>query len=95
MKQLAVRALQDHFPYGATANQLLALFKSAYGREIPRESLSPQLSRLKEDKIIVLEGKLWKIALSERKEPPTREGGGSFVGAGNGAVTPLPARDQH
>jgi hypothetical protein len=82
MKQLAVRALQDHFPYGATANQLLAVFKNAYGREIPRESLSPQLSRLKDDDILKLDGKLWKLAdtIAERETPPSLDGGVSVGG---------------
>lgn len=78
LKQLAVKALEEHFPYGATANQLLAVFKTAYGRDIPRESLSPQLSRLwKKDGVIKLEGKLWKLAQSKQKEPSTKVGGSS------------------
>ncbi|MES1180005.1 MAG: hypothetical protein ABUL43_02295 [Hyphomicrobium sp.] len=79
LKQLAVRALQDHFPYGATANQLLAVFRIAYGREIARESLSPQLSRLKDDNIIKLDGKLWKLTDLERETPPTQKIGGVYV----------------
>ncbi|MBL8531775.1 MAG: hypothetical protein JNK94_08575, partial [Hyphomonadaceae bacterium] len=44
LKQMTLRALQDHFQEGATAQLLLEFFKDAYGREIARESLSPQLS---------------------------------------------------
>lgn len=96
LKQLAVRALSEHFPYGATANQLLAVFKSAYGREIARESLSPQLSRLKDDNIIKLDGKLWKLVRPEREEPPTHGIGGSFVGGSEGVSgAQTSARDQH
>lgn len=89
LKQLAVRALEEHFPYGATASQLLAIFKTAYGRDIPRMSLSPQLSRLwKKDHVIKLEGKLWKLADHEQqKEPPPQRGGGSVVG-GEGVSAP-------
>lgn len=87
LKQLTVRALEEHFPYGATANQLLAVFKSAYGRAIERSSLSPQLSRLwKKDGVIKLDGKLWKLADAKQKEPST-EVGGSSVG-GDGGATP-------
>lgn len=88
LKQLAVRALQDHFPYGATANQLLAVFESHYAREIARESLSPQLSRLKDDNIIKLEGKLWKLATQERETPPSRDSGVS-VSTGSEALRSL------
>lgn len=80
LKQLAVRALQDHFPFGATANQLLAVFEGHYGRAIPRESLSPQLSRLKEDNIIKLDGKLWKLVGPERETPPSADSGVSVSG---------------
>ncbi len=86
LKQLTVRALQEHFPYGATANQLRDVFKSAYGRDIPRESLSPQLSRLwKKDGVIKLEGRLWKLAPPKQNEPPTQVGGSSV---GDGGVAP-------
>jgi hypothetical protein len=68
LKQMAIRALTDHFQEGATAIQLLDFFKTAYGRDIPRESLSPQLSRLAEkDKLLVRVGKLWKLA--PKREP--------------------------
>jgi hypothetical protein len=52
MKQLVVKALSEHFPQGATAKQLRDFFRDAWGREIARENLSPQLSRLRWDKII-------------------------------------------
>jgi hypothetical protein len=91
LKQLAVRALEEHFPYGATANQLLAVFKSAYGRDIPRPSLSPQLSRLwRKDGVIKLEGKLWKLAQPKQKEPSTKVGGSSVGGDGGSAPRSSP-----
>lgn len=90
LKQIAVQALRDHFPEGATANQLLDVLKAAYGREIERSSLSPQLSRLKEDGIIELDGKLWRLP-QKRIEPPILADGGSIVGEGEGAATPEPS----
>lgn len=81
LKQMAVRALQDHFPNGATANQLLEFFRTAYGRKIRRSSLSPQLSRLAAtDGIIVRDGRVWKLAPGrmpepKRDDPPTDQKG--------------------
>tara|TARA_Y100000588_G_scaffold324806_1_gene358178 strand:+ start:179 stop:742 length:564 start_codon:yes stop_codon:yes gene_type:complete len=62
LKQLVVKALKEHFQNGATANQLLDLFERKWGRQIMRTSLSPQLSRLKNDNIIELEGKTWHLS---------------------------------
>ena len=61
-KQLIVKALGEHFTNGATANELLELFERKWGRRLMRTSLSPQLSRLKNDKIIELEGKVWHLS---------------------------------
>jgi hypothetical protein len=86
LKQLVLRALKEHFSEGATAQQLLEYFRRAYGRAIERSSLSPQLSRLRDDGHVVLSGKLWMLPDPEQKKPPTREGGGSSVdGDGVGA----------
>lgn len=68
LKQMTMRALQDHFPEGATAQTLLEFFRAAYGREIARESLSPQLSRLADkDGLIMRDGKTWKLSLRARR----------------------------
>ena len=61
-KQLVVKALSEHFENGATANELLDFFKSNWCREIMRTSLSPQLSRLKNDNLIELHGKVWHLS---------------------------------
>ena len=85
IKQLVLKALEDNFPEGANANDLLLHFKEAYGRsDITRTSLSPQLSRLKgEDFKIQLVGRKWvllppvepemQFSKGDTKEPP--EGG--------------------
>jgi hypothetical protein len=63
MKQLVRKALDEHFANGATALELLDFFKNAWGRhDIIRSSLSPQLSRLKREGVIRLEGKTWHLA---------------------------------
>lgn len=52
MKQLVVKVLREHFQQGATTRQMLDFFRDAWGRNIKRENLSPQLSRLFQDRII-------------------------------------------
>lgn len=47
---------------------------------IKRPSLSPQLTRLKEDRRVVLDGTIWRIA--EKNEPPS---GSTLGGSTNGA----------
>ena len=61
MKELVVKALREHFHQGATTRQLLEFFRDAWGREIERTSLSPQLTRLFAAGIISQfgEGKEW------------------------------------
>lgn len=62
IKQLVVKALGEHLTGGATALELLDFFARKWGRVgIMRTSLSPQLSRLKDDGRIRLEGKVWKL----------------------------------
>jgi hypothetical protein len=62
MKQLVRMALDEHFPNGATANELLDHFHRDFGRtDIMRSSLSPQLSRMKSDGEIRREGLVWKL----------------------------------
>ncbi len=63
LKQMVVRALREHFPAGATAQTLLEFFRTAYGRDVQRESLSPQLSRLIDpDGIVVREGRVYSLS---------------------------------
>jgi hypothetical protein len=71
MKELAIRALRDHFPSGATANQLLEFFKNAWARDIPRPSFSPQLTRLKTEGKIDRRGLIWRLIGPQTAEAPT------------------------
>lgn len=70
MKQLVVKALEEQFPHGATTRQLIDFFKNAWGREIERTNLSPQISRLyQEGKVGRIQGlKEWYLL------PPERQG---------------------
>jgi hypothetical protein len=52
MKQLVVKALAEHFQHGATTRQLLDFFRDAWHRNIERQNLSPQLSRLYQEGVI-------------------------------------------
>jgi hypothetical protein len=61
LKQLILKALTEHFVDGATAIQMLDFFARQWGRQEMRTSLSPQLSRLKEEGKIKLEGKIWTL----------------------------------
>lgn len=62
IKELILKALKEHFDEGATAIQLLDLFSSAWGRDdIARTSLSPQLSRLKQEGKLTRDGQTWRL----------------------------------
>ena len=69
MKQLIMKALTEHFQSGATAKQFREFFRDAWSRNIDRASLSPQLSRLRSDKIIDRKGDIW--FLIKETEVPT------------------------
>jgi len=69
MKQLIMKALTEHFQSGATAKQFREFFRDAWSRNIDRASLSPQLSRLRSDKIIGREGNVWFL-VKKNEAPP-------------------------
>jgi hypothetical protein len=52
IKGLIVKALDEHFQAGATTQELLEFFRNAWGRDIDRASLSPQMSRLQEEGVV-------------------------------------------
>lgn len=73
IKQLVLKALEEQFPSGATAQQLLELFASAWGREeVVRTSLSPQLSRLKAEHKIDRNGTLWFLRKPRPEVPEAK-----------------------
>jgi len=84
MKDLTVKALKEHFRNGATSSQLLEFFADKWGRsDIMRTSFSPQLSRLKNEGMISLVGKVWVLEDGHPKKNEPPEGGSE----GGGAVT--------
>ena len=60
IKQLVDHALTTEYRGGATARELLDLFERWGRGDVVRTSLSPQLSRMKEENRIVLEGTRWR-----------------------------------
>lgn len=52
MKQLIVKVLSEHFHQGATTRQMLDFVRDAWGRDIERTNLSPQISRLYQEGVI-------------------------------------------
>ena len=74
LRELIIKALKEHFPTGATIGQLLEFFRDKWGREIDRQSLSPQLSRLFSASQITQfgDGREWHLL------PPRPEGHGDY-----------------
>jgi hypothetical protein len=76
LKDMVINVLRD-YRSGADALKILELIKSKYGIDVKRESLSPQLSRLKnDDKLLELRGSDWFL-IPQKNEAPR---GASMVG---------------
>ena len=69
LKSLIKKALREQFPRGATANELVDFFENAWDREVQRTSLSPQLSRLKDEGVVVLEDTRWTLVKHQTVQP--------------------------
>lgn len=61
MKEMALEALNEH-PDGLEARAILAWIKGHYGLDLPKESFSPQLSRLAQAGAILRNGLVWRLA---------------------------------
>jgi len=60
IKELVLKALDEHLPNGATSQDFLEVFAREWGRnDIKRTSLSPQLTRLKSENKLVMAGRVW------------------------------------
>jgi hypothetical protein len=64
IKSMILTALSSHFHDGATPAELRTFIKDVFGREIDRTSMSPQLTRLREDGAVEQTDGKWR--LSER-----------------------------
>jgi hypothetical protein len=69
IKQMILAALRSHFHKGATPTELREYIKTAYDRDVDRNSISPQLARLRDDKLVEQygfgDGK-WKLTRGAR-----------------------------
>jgi hypothetical protein len=72
IKQAVLSILAEH-PSGLTALDILALINRRFDLAIVRTSLSPQLSRLKQDHEIENDGSLWRI-IEQKKARPNEPG---------------------
>ena len=69
LKEATLEILARH-KMGLSAAEILKLLNTAHGTDFDRSSLSPQISRLKQDGIIEQVGRLWRIKdPSENKNP--------------------------
>jgi len=59
IKDMILGALDD-FANGARAEQIVMKIEEKFGEKIARSSMSPQLTRLKNDGLVVREDNLWK-----------------------------------
>lgn len=53
------------FPDGADAQAIINAVKEKFGVDVPRSSMSPQLSRLKADGVLEMENNIWRLADSK------------------------------
>ncbi|MBY0429776.1 MAG: hypothetical protein K2Q10_01140 [Rhodospirillales bacterium] len=69
------------------ANDIRKWIRSQFDENVPRESLSPQLSRLKADGWLALDGKNWKLIDPTKNEAPdARASGASETGEGGASL---------
>jgi hypothetical protein len=67
IKQMILNALRDHFHNGASPTELRDYMHTVYGREVDRNSISPQLARLREQGgVEMLNDGKWKVTRSGR-----------------------------
>jgi hypothetical protein len=66
IKEMVLRALSEHFNEGATPSELSEYMRRSYRRDVDRNSISPQLARLREEGLVentnALSGK-WQLTL--------------------------------
>lgn len=68
IKQMILGALKDHFHDGATPTELRDYMRNVYGRDVDRNSISPQLARLREEGVVEQYGLQGKWSL--KRSPP-------------------------
>lgn len=81
IKDMVVSVLSSRLE-GAEASDIVNFIANEFGEEVPRSSLSPQLSRLKEEGALILDGRIWKLNRQEDRADFAR----SSVALGGGEV---------
>lgn len=61
IKEGVIEVLKRVYPEGLTALSILERLRVDVGLDYPRTSLSPQLSRLKNEKKVMLKGNVWYL----------------------------------
>jgi hypothetical protein len=69
LKEAVVEILMTRNGKGMTAREILMAINSGYSADYPRSSLSPQLSRLKSDRVIRRRGNMWFLDLKKTEAP--------------------------
>lgn len=72
IKQRVLEILEGDYQ-GMTAQEILTTINTKFQTEYPRTSLSPQLSRLKAEGKIELDGTVWKLVRPDRSANKTQE----------------------
>lgn len=67
IKDWVLKALA-HMPQGGETEQIITAISLLGGPLVPRNSMTPQLSRLKADELLELHGRLWRLA--QKDETP-------------------------
>lgn len=75
IKEMVIALLEEAWPQGRTALQILDAINQRWNPTLPRTSLSPQLTRLKIDKLIRNERGVWKVVRNSEQEGSPNETG--------------------
>lgn len=75
-----VKGVLANRPDGATSAELVTLIKEQFGVDVKSKSLSPRLSAMGKENILIREGRMWKLAPGQEPEAVTES-------VGNGVVT--------
>ena len=62
-----IRAVLGKSPFGLTSLEILTQIERDFGRKLERSSLSPQLSRMKDDSVVSLSGSNWILEAGNRQ----------------------------
>jgi len=86
----AVLEILNEAGHGMTAMQILPAVNARLGVDYPRTSLSPQLSRLKSEGVLVRDGVVWSLGQASQKDeaPAAHAAGASEPGAEEGGHPP-------